>query len=125
MSGELFALTLVALGACVPLFLFIMPETRTSIILRHRATKLRKERGLTDGGRYLTHAETEKVKFTTAMKTSMVRPLLFLVTEPIVMFFSLWVALAVRGFPCVLTPVECHVRPGRGIAVHDADAVQL
>lgn len=89
-------LTAVSLGACVPAFFLVMPETRTSIILRRRAAKLRKERGLSDGGRYLCHAEVEKVKFMTAMKNSLIRPLVFLATEPIVMFFSLWVALAVR-----------------------------
>lgn len=78
-----------------------MPETRTSIILRRRAAQLRKERGLADGGRYLSHSEIEKVKFLTAMKTSLVRPLVFLATEPIVMFFSLWVALAVSPYPSV------------------------
>jgi hypothetical protein len=36
----------------------------------------------------------EKLKFWTAMKISLIRPLVFLATEPIVMFFSLWVALA-------------------------------
>ncbi|KLT43436.1 MFS general substrate transporter [Cutaneotrichosporon oleaginosum] len=84
----------ISLGACVPLFVLVMPETRSSIILRRRAKKLRTERGLSDGGRYLSHPEIEKVRFLTALKTSLTRPLIFLVTEPIVMFFSLWVALA-------------------------------
>lgn len=122
----------VSMGACVPAFFLVMPETRTTIILRRRAAKLRKERGLADGGRYLAHAEMEKVKFMVAMKTSLVRPLIFLATEPIVMFFSLWVALAVSGAICrvaclgaQLMSVECHVRPGRWAAVHDEDAVRL
>ncbi|BEI79799.1 hypothetical protein CcaverHIS002_0103280 [Cutaneotrichosporon cavernicola] len=87
-------LILITLGACAPLFVFLMPETRGSIILRRRAKKLRQERGLNDGGRYLSHGEMNKVRFLTALKTSMIRPIIFLLTEPIVMFFSLWVALA-------------------------------
>ncbi|GMK59838.1 hypothetical protein CspeluHIS016_0900550 [Cutaneotrichosporon spelunceum] len=85
---------LITLGACAPLFVFLMVETRSSIILRARARALRNERGLGDGGRYISQAEAERVPFLTALRNSMVRPLVFLVSEPIVMFFSLWVALA-------------------------------
>lgn len=87
--------SLVSLGSLIPLFVMIMPETRSGLILRRRAAKMRKDLGGKEGGmRYLAHDEVEKVAFLTALKTSLFRPLLFLATEPIVMFFSLWVALA-------------------------------
>lgn len=82
------------IGATVPMFIFMMPETRSVVILRRWAAKLRKQRGLQDGGRYLTHAEMEKVKLITALRTSLVRPLVFLTTEPLCVFFALWVGLA-------------------------------
>lgn len=84
----------IGLGACLPMFIFTMPETRSGLILRRRARKLRKERGMRDGARYLSHDEVEKEKFWPALKRSATRPLYFLATEPIVTFFSLWVALA-------------------------------
>lgn len=84
----------IALGACMPMFVFAMPETRSGLILRRRARKLRKERGMRDGARYLAHDEVEKEAFWVALKRSATRPLYFLATEPIVTFFSLWVALA-------------------------------
>ncbi|TXT07257.1 hypothetical protein VHUM_03427 [Vanrija humicola] len=83
----------IILGAFFPVCLVVMRETRATVILRRRAAKLRKERGLADGGRYLARAEIDKVKFVTAMGQSMTRPLVFLATEPIVTFFSLWIAL--------------------------------
>lgn len=87
-------LTTVSLAAFFPMFILCMPETRSGLILRRRAAMFRKERGLKDGGRYIAQDEVVKVKFLTAMKISLTRPLVFLVTEPIVLFFSLWVALA-------------------------------
>lgn len=71
-----------------------MPETRAGVILRRRAEKLRKERGMSDGARYVTRDEVGKVKFSEVMRTSLIRPLVFLTTEPISIFFALWVGLA-------------------------------
>ncbi|WWD00553.1 hypothetical protein V866_007487 [Kwoniella sp. B9012] len=76
----------------VPIFL-VMRETRESIILRRRAKKLRKERGLSDGGRYTARSEVGKVNFTEAMKTSSLRAITFLLVEPILLFFSIWMGI--------------------------------
>ncbi|WVW78489.1 hypothetical protein I302_100444 [Kwoniella bestiolae CBS 10118] len=76
----------------IPIFL-VMRETRESIILRRRAKKLRKERGLNDGGRYTARSEVGKVNFTEAMKTSSLRAITFLLVEPILLFFSIWMGI--------------------------------
>lgn len=75
----------------------VIPETRETVLLRRRAAKYRKERGMADGGKYLARAEVTKVPFLTAMRVSLLRPLVFLLREPIVTFFSLWVAMGVSN----------------------------
>ncbi|KAL1409161.1 hypothetical protein Q8F55_005990 [Vanrija albida] len=84
----------IGVGFMIPFVVFGLKETRTDIILRRRAAQLRKERGLADGGVYMHSSEVDKVSFWKAVTTSLYRPFIFLFTEPIVMFFSLWVALA-------------------------------
>jgi hypothetical protein len=104
----------VAIGAYIPFVVFILTETRAPVIIRRRAAVLRKERGLTDGGRYTARSEIGRQKFFAAMSTSLLRPLckltrlerggheeaaercaVFLCVEPIVTFFSVWISLAV------------------------------
>ncbi|TXT10572.1 hypothetical protein VHUM_02077 [Vanrija humicola] len=84
----------IGIGAMIPAVVFGTKETRSDVILRRRAAKLRKERGLADGGVYMHSSEVDKVSFWKAVTASVYRPFIFLTTEPIVMFFSLWVALA-------------------------------
>ncbi|WVQ83220.1 hypothetical protein IAT38_005359 [Cryptococcus sp. DSM 104549] len=81
-------------GALIPCIFFIMRETREPVLLRRRASKLRKERGLADGGRYTSRSEVGKVGFFDAMKTSCTRPITFLLYEPIVTFFAMWMGIA-------------------------------
>jgi hypothetical protein len=64
----------------------------------------------------------EKLKFWTAMKISLIRPLVFLATEPIVMFFSLWVALAwsvmyvqIAGLPYMMKHIYGFITEGTGL----------
>lgn len=86
----------IIMGGFCPIVFVTMRETRSTVLLRRKAAKLRKERGLSDGGaRYIARSEIEKVKFSTAMMQSMSRPIIFLFTEPIVTFFALWIALGV------------------------------
>ena len=59
----------------VPFVYFILSETRAPVILRRKAKKLRKTRGMTDGGRYTARSEIGKPKLLAMMKTSCVRPL--------------------------------------------------
>ncbi len=65
----------VAVGAIIPLIILILTETRAPVIIRRRASKLRKERALADGGRYTARSEIGRQKFLTAMSTSLLRPL--------------------------------------------------
>jgi hypothetical protein len=71
----LLKLTAVALGVYLPFVIWIMRETRSTVILTRRAKKLRKERGMADGGTYRSRAEETKLPFVQAMKISLVRPL--------------------------------------------------
>ncbi|KAK0569354.1 hypothetical protein OC861_001068 [Tilletia horrida] len=66
-------------------------ETRGSVLLSRRAAKLRKETG---DQRYRARAEEERASMATLIKTSLTRPLWLLVSEPVVLAFSLWIAFA-------------------------------
>lgn len=74
------------MGGYAPFVLLALKETRSPVILRRIAYKLRKERGERDGGRYTARSEIEKVKFWPAMRTSLLRPLSrcgrYILTEP-------------------------------------------
>ncbi|WWC67915.1 uncharacterized protein I206_101833 [Kwoniella pini CBS 10737] len=83
----------ILIGALIVPIFVLMRETRESIILRRRAIKLRKERGLSDGGRYTARSEVGKVNFVQAMKSSSLRAITFLLVEPILLFFSVWMGL--------------------------------
>lgn len=87
----------IIVGVFIPIVAFVMIETRDTVILRRKAKQLRKARGTSDGARYLARSEVTKVKFAVAMRESLLRPLLFLVTEPVVMFFSAWIGLGVSS----------------------------
>lgn len=45
------------------------------MLLRRKAKKLRDERGMTDGGRYVARSEVNKLDLGEAMKRSLSRPL--------------------------------------------------
>ncbi|KAL1411719.1 hypothetical protein Q8F55_002685 [Vanrija albida] len=115
----------IVLGAFFPVCLVVMRETRATVILRRRAARLRKERGLSDGGRYLARAEIDKVKFVTAMGQSMTRPLVFLLTEPIVTFFSLWIALGWGVFYTQIAGIPYTYRKLHGFSTTQVGLVYL
>ncbi|WVR04612.1 hypothetical protein IAU60_001623 [Kwoniella sp. DSM 27419] len=83
----------IMIAALIPPIFIIMRETRETIILRRKAKRLRKERGLADGGRYTARSEAGRISFWAAMRTSVVRPITFLIFEPILTFFSLWMSI--------------------------------
>ncbi|TKY88039.1 hypothetical protein EX895_003135 [Sporisorium graminicola] len=78
-------------GFILLLLLLFLRETRGSIILTRRAAKMRKTTG---DPRYKARAELERASVSVLIKNSLTRPLLFLIKEPIVTFFSLWIAFA-------------------------------
>ncbi|KAG1767680.1 MFS general substrate transporter [Suillus occidentalis] len=68
--------------------IFVMNETRPSIILAQITKDTRK---MTGDPRYRSSAEIDKPSMSSLIKTSCTRPLYFLLTEPIVQSFSLWI----------------------------------
>lgn len=85
-------------GFILIVLLLFLKETRGTIILTRRAAKLRKQTG---DDRYKARAELERASVSVLIKNSLTRPLIFLVKEPIVTFFSLWIAF-VWGFMYML-----------------------
>ncbi|GAC97838.1 multidrug transporter [Pseudozyma hubeiensis SY62] len=76
-------------GFILILLLVFLKETRGSILLTRRASKLRKTTG---DQRYKARAELERASVSVLIKNSLTRPLVFLVKEPIVTAFSLWIS---------------------------------
>ena len=70
--------------------LFILQETRGTVLLSRRARRLTKETGKL----HRCRADDERSSFGVMLSTSLTRPFLYLTTEPIVCAFSLWVAVA-------------------------------
>ncbi|KAL7409823.1 major facilitator superfamily domain-containing protein [Mrakia frigida] len=68
----------------------LLPETYAVVLLRRRAEKLRKETG--DQG-FMTQQERFKKPVNEVIKTSLLRPLVLLFTEPIIFLFSLYLSL--------------------------------
>ncbi|EIM24085.1 MFS general substrate transporter [Wallemia mellicola CBS 633.66] len=77
-------------GVCWLLTIFTLKESYAPIILQNRAQKLRKETG---DDRYYTKYEKVKPPMKELIKVSLTRPLLFLFTEPIVIFSSIYVSI--------------------------------
>lgn len=69
----------------------ILLESRGTVLLRRRAQRLRRETG---DMRYKAHSEENKPPLKDLIRISLSRPLWFLVSEPVVTAFSLWVAFA-------------------------------
>ncbi|KAF7317701.1 Drug transporter [Mycena kentingensis (nom. inval.)] len=76
-------------GAYSILVPIIMRETRSSILLTRLAKKLRKETG---DNRYRARIEDERASLMTLIYISCTRPIHLLLTEPVVLSFSLWIA---------------------------------
>ncbi|ESK91681.1 mfs polyamine transporter [Moniliophthora roreri MCA 2997] len=75
-------------GLCFFLTLFI-PETLAPVILRRKAAKLRKETG---DDSYKTLEELERKPLTETLKVALLRPIVMLLTEPIVILFSFYLS---------------------------------
>ena len=72
------------------LFKCTIPETFSPVILKRRARKLRKETG---DPNIATEQELFKVPFSQLIIETLVRPFEMLVTEPILLLLSLYIAL--------------------------------
>ncbi|CDR88715.1 related to TPO1-Vacuolar polyamine-H+ antiporter [Sporisorium scitamineum] len=82
---------LIVNGAVVILEFLLLRETRGSVILARRAAKLRKETG---DQRYRAPSELEAPSLKALLHASTTRAALLLVSEPVVFFFSLYIAYA-------------------------------
>ncbi|EDR06334.1 polyamine transporter [Laccaria bicolor S238N-H82] len=76
------------IGVCF-IFTFFIPETLAPVILRKKAEKLRKETG---DDKYRTLEELEKLPFSETLKIALIRPFIMILTEPIVIFMSIYLS---------------------------------
>ncbi|KAF2732998.1 MFS multidrug transporter-like protein [Polyplosphaeria fusca] len=77
-------------AALIPVFFLILKETRGDVILKARAKKLRKETGRP----IYAESEIQKQSVMALLKISFMRPTKMLLTEPVVIFFTLWISFA-------------------------------
>lgn len=73
----------------VSAFTFIMPETYAPILLRRKAARLNKENN-TDV--YISKHDIDQVPFKEQIKTSLMRPFILMVCEPIILFMSFYLS---------------------------------
>lgn len=66
-----------------------MPETLAPVLLRRKAERIRKETG---DQSYRTLAEIEHRPFKVIIKEALLRPLIMLVTEPVMFFMSFYLS---------------------------------
>lgn len=86
----IFYIQIIYNAGLIPIFWCILRETRADVILARRAKKLRKETGEP------VYAESELTRQSTwtQLRLSFSRPAHMLTTEPVVIFFTLWVSFA-------------------------------
>jgi MFS family permease len=83
-------------GALLPVFWFLLRETRGDVILIRKAKKIRKE----TGRNVYAEAELEETSLLQNVKLSFLRPTKMLVTEFVVISFTLWVSFGKPNESC-------------------------
>lgn len=78
-------------GALIPVFYLILKETRGDVILAKRAKRLRREN---PSRQVYARSELAQSSLLERMRVSFGRPTRMLTTEPVVIFFTLWVSFA-------------------------------
>ncbi|PWY72163.1 MFS general substrate transporter [Aspergillus sclerotioniger CBS 115572] len=86
----IFYVQIIYLTGLLPIFWFILYETRADVILARRAKKLRKETGRP----IYAEAELDNTSVWRLLQISFERPTRMLLTEPVVAFFTLWISFA-------------------------------
>ncbi|KAM0755764.1 MFS general substrate transporter [Meredithblackwellia eburnea MCA 4105] len=81
----LFALS----GAFTIMLVFVLKETRASVLLSRKAARLRKE---TNNPRYQARGDAERASLLVMIRTSLGRPIKMLFTEPVLFSFAVWIA---------------------------------
>lgn len=88
------------------LFKATIPETFAPVILKRRAAKLRKQTGDLN---IVTEQEIYKVSFADMLQDTLVRPFAMLITEPILLLLSLYIALIYGLLVRLLTTVSISI----------------
>ncbi|KAJ5887201.1 hypothetical protein N7504_011248 [Penicillium tannophilum] len=86
----IFYIQIIYNAALIPVFWLILRETRADVILKKRAKRLRKE----TGRHIYAEADLDTTSVWKLIQVSFERPTRMLVTEPVVIFFTLWVSFA-------------------------------
>lgn len=87
----IFWIQLIINGVHFVLVCCVLRETRGSVLLSKRAAKLRSETG---DQRFVAATDVERASLVTMIKISLTRPFIFLLTEPAVLAYALWVSFA-------------------------------
>ncbi|KAF9244116.1 MFS general substrate transporter [Melanogaster broomeanus] len=94
--------------------LLFLTETRSDIILTRLARKIRKGK---NDERYRARAEIEKPKLLELIKTSSIRPISFLLTEPTVLSFSIWIGFTWGVLFCFIDSISGEMESIYGFSV--------
>ncbi|KAH8429642.1 putative MFS multidrug transporter [Aspergillus melleus] len=86
----IFYIQIIYNAGLLPIFWFILYETRADVILSRRAKKIRKETGRP----VYAEAEISQTSVWKLLQVSFERPTRMLLTEPVVAFFTLWISFA-------------------------------
>ncbi|KAG2058682.1 MFS general substrate transporter [Suillus hirtellus] len=107
-------------GACYIPMIFVLTETRPTVILARIARQARKDTG---DGRYRARSEIDKPCFMSMVATSCTRPLILLFTEPIVQGFSLWISFVWGVLFFLLDSVSSEFKDIYGFGVGETGSV--
>ncbi|KAE8325270.1 major facilitator superfamily domain-containing protein [Aspergillus sergii] len=86
----IFYIQIIYNAGLIPVFWFLLYETRADVILKRRAKKLRRETGRP----IYAEAELDHTSVWKLLQVSFERPTRMLLTEPVVAFFTLWISFA-------------------------------
>ncbi|KIY44966.1 MFS general substrate transporter [Fistulina hepatica ATCC 64428] len=94
---------LIICGIYVLLVPILMKETRSTIILTRLARKVRRNTG---DNRYRARVEDERASLWKLVRISCTRPIHLMVTEPIVLSFSIWIGFAWGVVYCLVESID-------------------
>ncbi|KAL2430363.1 Polyamine transporter 3 [Exophiala dermatitidis] len=87
---DLFFWTNMAFSGVVMILVGLIPETYAPVILKRRAAKLRKETG---DPNIITEQEKVKLTFKEIVRTSLIRPITMILTEPVLDLMCMYIVL--------------------------------
>ncbi|KAJ5215965.1 major facilitator superfamily domain-containing protein [Penicillium cinerascens] len=87
---DLFFWTNMAFAGVIMIIIGLVPETYAPVILKRRAAKLRKETG---NPNIITEQEQHKLTFRDIARTSLIRPITMIMTEPVLDLMCMYIVL--------------------------------